>query len=123
MSRLPERPPWSFNVTSVNDSLSLVSSSVITVIVAQARSSYVTVLGKVNSQGRYALNGSMTVLDLLGMAGGLDEFASDRGIFVLRNDPGRNVYRRIPFDYSASLSAGGKSANLVLKAGDFVIVP
>jgi hypothetical protein len=55
------------------------------------------------------------------MAGGLTEFASRRSITVLRSD-GKGASTRIPFNYNKAIS-GEASENLVLRAGDVVVVP
>ncbi len=47
----------------------------------------VRVLGAVNTQGRYRLNGSMTILDLLAQAGGLSSTALASNIVVVNGAP------------------------------------
>ncbi len=98
-----------------------ISAPSVSVIVTAVRSFRVTVLGKVMSQGRYELDGPTTVLDILAMAGGFEEFSSPEDIYILR--PIEATYKRINFRYSVATSAGGRIDNIQLKPGDFVIVP
>lgn len=98
-----------------------VSMNEVSVIVHEVRSVAVSVIGEVQQPGRYPLQSRTTVLDALAMAGGLTEFASCRGITVLRSDGGRT--RRLPFSYKKATSADGTEENFVIQAGDIIVVP
>lgn len=98
-----------------------VSSPQVTVIVSAVRSFKVSVLGKVRNPGRYDLTGPTTVLDVLAMAGGFEEFSNPDNTYVLR--PLAGTYERIPFKYSTAITGAGKSINIRLARGDFIIVP
>ena len=98
-----------------------ISAPSVSVVVTEVRSFKVSVLGKVMSPGRYELDGPTTVLDILALAGGFDEFSSPEEIYVLR--PMGETYKRITVRYSVATSAGGRMDNVSLKPGDFVIVP
>ena len=98
-----------------------VSTPEVSVIVLQVNSFKVSVLGKVRRPGRFELNGPTTVLDLIAMAGGFEEFASPEDMYVLRAS-GRS-YERIPVKYSWAISAGGRPVNVDLRPGDFIVVP
>ena len=98
-----------------------ISTPNVSVIVTQANSFKVSILGNIRSPGRYQLDGPTTVLDLLAMAGGFVEFSSAEEIYILR--PRTETYKRITFKYSVATHAGGKSVNIPLKPGDFIIVP
>ncbi len=60
-----------------------------TVIVHEINSRKVFVTGEVAHPGGFALNGPMTVLQALALAGGLSEFSDAEHIDVLRTDAGR----------------------------------
>jgi polysaccharide export outer membrane protein len=100
------------------------------VIVAGVHSFQVTVIGKVNSPGHFELRSPTTVLDILAQAGGLQEYAHEDDIFILRRGPSAPgdattamSYLRIPFDYKKVLERGGESRNFTIVPNDIVVVP
>jgi polysaccharide biosynthesis/export protein len=98
-----------------------VPSAEVSVIVTRARSYNISVVGSVAKQGRFVLSSPTTVLEAIALAGGLTEFASRRSITVLRTE-GNGATTRVPFNYNKAL-AGEASENLLLQAGDVVVVP
>ena len=98
-----------------------VPAAEVSVIVNKVDSFSISVVGAVSKPGRFNLSSPTTVLEALAMAGGLNEFASRKNIFVLRNE-GKGTQTRIPFNYNNAL-AGEASDNLLLRAGDVVVVP
>ena len=98
-----------------------VSAPQVTVIVTSVGSFMVSVLGKVGSPGRYNLIGPTTVLDVLAMAGGFVEFTDPDSTYILR--PIEGAYQRIPFKYSTAITAAGKTVNILVMPGDFIIAP
>lgn len=98
-----------------------IDSPQVTVIVTEARSQRFNVLGQVMRPGAYALNNGTGVLDALAIAGGLREFAKKNKIYVLRVVNGDRV--RISYNYKAVLSGKSDSSELLLQAGDTVVVP
>jgi len=98
-----------------------VPSAEVSVIVKKVESYSVSVVGSVSHPGRFTLSSPTTVLEAIAMAGGLTEFASRRSITVLRTD-GKGGTTRVPFNYNNAVS-GEASENLVLRAGDVVVVP
>ena len=93
----------------------------VSVIVIDPRSFKVSVMGEVPKPGRYELRSRTTILDMIALAGGLNQFASRTKIFVLRPDGA--VQKRLPFNYNKAVSAGGEQENFYLQAGDIVVVP
>jgi polysaccharide export outer membrane protein len=73
----------------------------------------------VNSPGAIALQGPMTVLQALAMAGGLNEWANGRNIRILR--PTASSVETIGFDYRQAIRGG--SGQVYLRPGDTVVVP
>jgi len=98
-----------------------VPSAEVSVIVKRVESYSVSVVGSVSHPGRFVLSSPTTALEAIAMAGGLNEFASRRSITVLRTD-GKGGQTRVPFNYNNAI-AGEASDNLVLRAGDVVVVP
>ena len=93
----------------------------VSVVVAQIHSKVVFLLGEVNKKGPVDMRPGMTLLEAVSSAGGLTDFANTRKIYVLRNqDNGSQV--RIPVQYKKALK-GDSNSNIVLKAGDTIVVP
>jgi polysaccharide biosynthesis/export protein len=97
-----------------------VDAPVVTVGVAQPNSARVYVLGQVVNSGAYPMTGRMTVLQALALAGGLREFVKPERILVIRQDGQRSP---VPVNYKRLESGSDMSQNVVLKAGDTVLVP
>ena len=94
----------------------------VTVIVKQINSRKVMVMGEVGKTGPLPLNGPMTVLQAIGMAGGLTEYAKKGDIAVIRSEQGK-PQRRIPFDYEAIAQGKKLEQNIFLMPNDTVLVP
>lgn len=78
-------------------------------------------LGEVGKQGPIPVLPNMTVLQALSVAGGLNQFANQKRIYVLRNEGGKQV--RYPFNYKQAIRGEAGKQNLILKAGDTIVVP
>ena len=89
--------------------------------VVESHSFKVSVMGAVPKPGRYELRSRTTVLDMIALAGGLSQFASLTRIVVLR--PDGESQKRLPFNYTKAISAGGEQENFLLQPGDIVVVP
>ena len=99
-----------------------ISEPVATVVVRQVNSRKVYITGMVARPGQYSLTPSMTVLQLIATAGGLQDFAKSREIKIVRSDSGKQV--SIRFDYDEIMKRPEMTAqNIELKPGDTVIVP
>lgn len=84
--------------------------------------SRVFVLGKVARAGSYELRGPMDVTQVLALAGGLNSFAAENKIKVLRRDK-NGVQSSIKFKYGQIKDGEKLSSNILLKPGDLVLVP
>jgi polysaccharide biosynthesis/export protein len=91
----------------------------VTVIVLEATASTAFVLGEVNKPGTVSIQGDMTVLQALAVAGGLKDFADAKNIRILRK--GVAGTQTIRFNYKDAIRGSG--ANPYLRAGDIVVVP
>ncbi|MGB7621365.1 MAG: TonB family protein [Terriglobia bacterium] len=98
-----------------------VVSPVVTVMVKEIRSQEVTVMGEVNRTGVYPFGSPMTVVELIGRAGGFKEFAKSSKIRILRQEDGRQI--QFSFNYKDYIKGKNPGQNIVLKNGDAVIVP
>lgn len=95
----------------------------VSVIVREVHSFKVTVIGEVKTPGRFELKGHATVLDVLAIAGGLNEYA-DRGRIVILRRQG-NTTKQIPFDYgriTRGESTNGGHENFFVSPGDIIVV-
>ena len=98
-----------------------VPSPAVTVIVNDVRSFKVSVIGEVVRPARYELKSRTSVLDVLALAGGFNQFAARTRIVVLRQEGDKKV--RIPFNYNRVTSGSADEENLYLRPGDIVLVP
>ena len=97
----------------------------VSVLVREIHSVKVTILGDVKTPGRYEIKDRATVLDVLAMAGGLNEFADGDAVIVLRQDGGRTRQLRVDYDKLTAKNpnrANGAGPNFCVKAGDVVVV-
>jgi polysaccharide export outer membrane protein len=91
----------------------------VTVIVLEATASTAFVLGEVNKPGTVPIQGNITVLQALAVAGGLKDFADAKNIRILRK--GVAGTQTIRFNYKDAIR--GEGANPYLRPGDTVVVP
>jgi polysaccharide biosynthesis/export protein len=96
-----------------------VTNPVVTVIVVETVPPLVYIMGEVANPGSIPLNGPMSVLQALAMAGGFREFANTKDIRVLRR-ASRGV-QTIAFNYKNAVK--GEGTPVMLQPGDTVIVP
>lgn len=93
----------------------------VTVILKSFGSLRAFVIGKVNKPGMYSINLETNVMQVLSMAGGLNPYASESNIHILRQVKGSTV--KIPFNYSGVLKGRNLNQNITLQRGDVVVVP
>jgi polysaccharide biosynthesis/export protein len=92
----------------------------VTVVVAAMTSRRVFVTGEVSHSGAIPLLPHMTVLQALASAG-FTQFANLKGIYVLRNEGGRQT--KLPFNYKEVVKGQHSEENVELRPGDTVVVP
>ena len=93
----------------------------VTVVVKAMNSRKVFITGQVIKPGQYPLTGPTTVLQLIAMAGGLQEFADSDNILIMRTEGGQQI--AMPFSYGDVLNRRALGQNITLQPGDTVIVP
>ena len=94
----------------------------VVVSVLNAAGSRVYVLGKVSRPGVFELSGPVDVTQALALAGGLNSFAAENKIKVLRRGAD-GVQRSIKFKYGQVKDGDNLSSNILLHSGDVVLVP
>jgi polysaccharide export outer membrane protein len=98
-----------------------VNNPVVTVIVVEGTAPTAYIVGEVNRPGPVTLQGNMTVLQALAVAGGLKDFADAKNIRILRK-AAAGAQTTIPFNYKDAIKGSG-SKSVLLQPGDTVIVP
>ena len=91
----------------------------VTVQVTQPQTQSVSVVGEVETQGRYSVTPRTTVVDLLAQAGGLKETAGDVGYVLRKDETGRTT--RIPVNLNVLADSEGSTTPLL--GGDSLLVP
>ena len=98
-----------------------VADPTVSIVVKTINSRKVFITGNVTRPGAYILTGSMTVLQLIAMAGGVLEYADAKNISIMRTEPsGPKAY---PFNFKDITKGKNLKQNIELKPGDTVIVP
>ena len=98
-----------------------ITNPVVTVILVEATPQVVFVTGEVNKPGPVPLvNGRISVLQALAVAGGFTDFANKKDIRVLRK--GTSGMQTLRFNYKDALDEEKMREPLALQAGDTVIV-
>ena len=107
--------------TSITEKLKkFVADPRVTVVVTQINSQKVYVTGEVQHTGALQLLPNMTVLQALADAG-FTQFANTKGIYVLRAENGKQ--QKIPINYKRLVKGQAIEQNIILKAGDTIVVP
>lgn len=101
---------------------SYISEPEVTVIVQEIKSQNFNILGMVNKPGSYPLAGSATVLDAIAAAGGFRDFAKQKNIYVLRQNPD-GTQSRFPFNYKEVIKGRDLTQNIALEPRDTIVVP
>ena len=91
------------------------------VVVKEIHSRKVFITGNVAKPGSFPLVGEMNVMQLIALAGGLQEYADSKNIVVMRTENGRQVAHR--FNYKDVVRQKHVEQNIQLRPGDTVIVP
>jgi polysaccharide biosynthesis/export protein len=98
-----------------------IQDAVVTVMLLEINSMKAYVIGKVNKPGSFPILMDTTVMQMLSMAGGLNPFASEKNVHILRTV--NNTTQKIPFNYREVLRGVNLKQNIILQQGDVVVVP
>jgi len=93
----------------------------VTVVVKTINSRRVFVIGEVMKPGPYSLMAPTTVLQLISMTGGLQEYADSKNITIMRTENGKPVTYR--FNYKDVVKQRNPKQNIELKPGDTIVIP
>ncbi len=93
----------------------------ISVMVMEANSFKVYVSGQVKKPGVYRLRSETSLLQIIPMAGGFTDWANPKKILIIRKEDGKE--KRITVNYKKIVKGEDPQSNIILKAGDTIIVP
>jgi polysaccharide export outer membrane protein len=99
-----------------------ISSPEVTVMVQQINSQKYNVLGQVAHPGTFIIANSPTVLDAIALAGGFRDFAKQKSIYVLRQNPD-GTQSRLPFNYKEVVKGKNPEQNVKIQPRDSIVVP
>jgi polysaccharide export outer membrane protein len=102
------------------------SSPTVTVQVKEINSYHVFAVGEVGRPGKIVLKSFTSVIQAISYAGGFTLFASRNNVHVLRNvknGQGETKQVMIPVPYQDIVQGKNLEANIILKAGDVIVVP
>jgi polysaccharide biosynthesis/export protein len=99
-----------------------ISDPVVTVSIQEIKGNKVYVIGQVQKPGDFVVNPRVDVMQALSMAGGTTPFAALGDIMILRRtDSGQQ--QALPFKYTDVVRGRNLQQNIMLQAGDVVVVP
>jgi polysaccharide export outer membrane protein len=101
---------------------SYISEPEVTVIVQEMNSQKFNILGQVAKPGSYSLTAATTVLDAIAAAGGFRDFAKQKSIYILRQNPDGGE-SRIAFNYKDVIKGKNPGQNIKLEPRDTIVVP
>lgn len=93
----------------------------VTVVVMEANSFKVYISGQISKPGIYRLRSDTTLAQIISMAGGLNEWANQKKIIIIRKENGKE--KRFTINYKKIVKGEDLSSNIILKSGDTIIVP
>jgi polysaccharide export outer membrane protein len=95
----------------------------VSLIVQQANSYVIYILGQVERPGQYSVKRGTTFLQAIALAGGFTLFAATNDVLVLRNGRGDHHQRAAKVRYGDILIGKYHENNILLKSGDTIIIP
>jgi polysaccharide export outer membrane protein len=98
-----------------------VPDATVTVMIVSLQSLRAYVIGKVNNPGEFPITMDTTVIQILAMARGLNPYASEGNIYILRRKKGIPI--KIPFNYKQIKKGSNLQQDIFLQRGDVVVVP
>lgn len=93
----------------------------VSVMVMEANSFKVYVSGQVRTPGVVRLRSETTILQLIPMVGGFTDWADQKKILILRKENGKE--KRFVINYKNLIRGKDLESNILLKAGDTIVVP
>jgi polysaccharide export outer membrane protein len=98
-----------------------ISDPNVTVVIATIASKKVYVVGAVRKEGTLPYTYGMTVMQALSEAGGLNDYAKRKKIYILRTEAGKEY--RLDFNYDEVVKGERMEQNIVLLPNDTLVIP
>jgi polysaccharide biosynthesis/export protein len=116
------RTPLQLEQDIANRLRNYIAAPEVTVMVQEIHSEKFNILGQVVKPGSYSLELATTVLDAIAAAGGFKDFANQKGIYILRQNP-TGGQSRIAFNYKNVIKGKDVQQNIKLEPRDTIVVP
>jgi polysaccharide biosynthesis/export protein len=95
----------------------------VSLIVQQANSYVIFLLGEVQKPAQYVVKRGTTFLQAIALAGGFTPFAATNDILLLRNGNGSIKQVSMRIRYKDIISGKNLENNVLLRPGDTIIIP
>jgi polysaccharide biosynthesis/export protein len=95
----------------------------VSLIVQQANSYVIFIVGQVERPGQYTVKRGTTFLQAIALAGGFTPFASYNEALVLRNGSADHQQSAARISYKEILGGKYQENNILLKSGDTIVIP
>lgn len=107
----------------IEDKLSdgYINYPVVSVFLKESKSRKFFVYGEVAKPGAYNIEGGISLLKAISMAGGFTKYASSNQIKVLRLKEDKTGYMTIKVDLEAAMAGEGKT-DIIIKVSDIIMV-
>ena len=99
-----------------------ITDPVVTVSLQKISGNRIYVIGQVNKPGAFIVNPRVDVIQAISMAGGTTPFASLGSIKIIRH-AANGEQQALPFNYNDVVHGNNLEQNIMLEAGDVVVVP
>lgn len=96
---------------------------IVSIIVKESNSKAIYITGEITRPGKYPLRSETTITQAIALAGGFTQWANKDKIIIIRKSPMNPEGNRVMIKYSDIVSGTNMKANILLRAGDTVIVP
>ena len=100
----------------------ILAKPVITVMLRDFNKPYFVAIGQVGKPGKYDLRANTTVIEALGIAGGLNDTSKHSDVWIFHRLPDGNVQSR-RVDVKRMLASGNLNEDALLQPGDTIFVP
>jgi len=113
--------PWKLKEVLTEKLKKFIDNPYVSVTVNEANSFKIYLSGQIRTPGVYRLRSETTILQIISMAGGVTEWADQKRLIVIRKEAGKE--KKITINYKKLSRGEDLNNNIVLKAGDTIIVP
>jgi polysaccharide export outer membrane protein len=116
------RTPLQLEQDIANRLRTYIAAPEVTVMVQEIHSQKINIMGQVVKPGSYSLELATTVLDAIAAAGGFRDFANQKHIYILRQNPSGGE-SRIALNYKNVIKGKNPEQNIKLEPRDTIVVP